>query len=460
MIPKRVMGIETEYGLTTPAVTGQPSSLTPEDGAQRLFRKVVEWGRSTNTFLTNGSRLYLDVGAHPEYASAECDSIDDLIATDKAGDRIFQFMADDANERLIEEGLPERIHLIKNNVDSAGNSYGCHENYLIRRRRDFRARVDDLVPFFISRQAITGAGHIRTKPGGAEYEISQRADQMWDAISSASTRSRPIVNTRDEPHGDIEKYRRMHVMVGDTNMSEVSTALKFATTEMLLTLLDDGVIMPKLKLLDPMRAIRDISHDIDLDVKVELENGTRLTALEIQREYAQAAHRHYESRGYMAELDPTRKNLARLWLESIELLENGDLDSLDTKLDWVAKLKLLERYRAKSGAGWDDPRLTRLELAYHDISPVSGVYAAMTRQGLLETIVPEDMIVHAMDNPPATTRAALRGRFVKAATEARRDYMVDWMNLRLLEADGARSVILKDPFSPVDERVDALLEHV
>lgn len=454
------MGIETEYGLTTPTVTGKPSSLTAEDGAQRLFRKVVEWGRSTNTFLTNGSRLYLDVGAHPEYASAECDSIDDLIATDKAGDRIFQSMADDANEKLVEDGLPERIHLIKNNVDSAGNSYGCHENYLIRRRRDFRARVDSLVPFFITRQVITGAGHIRTKPGGAEYEVSQRADQMWDAISSASTRSRPIVNTRDEPHGDIEKYRRMHVIVGDTNMSEVSTALKFAMTEMLLSLLDDGVIMPKLKLLEPMRAIRDISHDIDLKTTVELAEGGRRTALEIQREFAEAAHKHYESRGYMDELDPTRLKLANLWLESIELLEQGDLDSLDTKLDWVAKLKLLERYRAKSGAGWDDPRLSRLEFAYHDISPASGVYSAMARQGLLETIVPEKMIVDAMENPPATTRAALRGRFVKAATEARRDYMVDWMNLRLLEADGARTVILKDPFSPVDERVDALLEHV
>lgn len=460
MIPKRVMGIETEYGLTTPTVTGQPSSLTAEDGAQRLFRKVVEWGRSTNTFLTNGSRLYLDVGAHPEYASAECDSIDDLIAADKAGDRIFQSMADDANEKLVEDGLPERIHLIKNNVDSAGNSYGCHENYLIRRRRDFRARVDSLVPFFITRQVITGAGHIRTKPGGAEYEVSQRADQMWDAISSASTRSRPIVNTRDEPHGDIEKYRRMHVIVGDTNMSEVSTALKFAMTEMLLSLLDDGVIMPKLKLLEPMRAIRDISHDIDLKTTVDLEEGGRRTALEIQREFAEAAHKHYESRGYMDELEPTRLNLANLWLESIELLEQGDLDSLDTKLDWVAKLKLLERYRAKSGASWDDPRLSRLEFAYHDISPTSGVYSAMARQGLLETIVPEKMIVDAMENPPATTRAALRGRFVKAATEARRDYMVDWMNLRLLEADGARTVILKDPFSPVDERVDALLEHV
>ena len=454
------MGVETEYGLTTATITGQPSTLTPEDAAQRLFRRVVEWGRSTNTFLTNGSRLYLDVGAHPEYASAECDSIVDLVAMDKAGDRIFQSMADEANEGLIAEGMPERIHLIKNNVDTSGNSYGCHENYLIRRRRDFRARVDSLVPFFISRQVLTGAGHIRNQPMGASFEISQRADQMWDAISSASTRSRPIVNTRDEPHGDIEKYRRMHVIVGDTNMSEVSTALKFATTEMLLVLLDDGVVLPKLKLVDPMRAIRDISHDIDLRETVELEDGRRLTALQIQREYAQAAHSHYESRGYMAEMDPTRRRLSALWLSAIDDLEAGDLDKLDTTLDWVVKRKLLDRYRTKSGAGWDDPRLRRLELAYHDISPTSGLYRTMTSQGLLDSLVTDEQIDHAVASPPATTRAALRGRFVKAASEARRDFMVDWMNLRLLEADGARSVILKDPFAAVDERVDALLEHV
>ncbi|MBM9433340.1 Pup--protein ligase [Flaviflexus equikiangi] len=454
------MGVETEYGLTTATITGQPSTLTPEDAAQRLFRRVVEWGRSTNTFLTNGSRLYLDVGAHPEYASAECDSIVDLVAMDKAGDRIFQSMADEANEGLIAEGMPERIHLIKNNVDTSGNSYGCHENYLIRRRRDFRARVDSLVPFFISRQVLTGAGHIRNQPMGASFEISQRADQMWDAISSASTRSRPIVNTRDEPHGDIEKYRRMHVIVGDTNMSDVSTALKFATTEMLLVLLDDGVVLPKLKLVDPMRAIRDISHDIDLRESVELEDGRRLTALQIQREYAQAAHSHYESRGYMAEMDPTRRRLAALWLSAIDDLEAGDLDKLDTTLDWVVKRKLLDRYRTKSGVGWDDPRLRRLELAYHDISPTSGLYRTMTSQGLLDSLVTDEQIDHAVASPPATTRAALRGRFVKAASEARRDFMVDWMNLRLVEADGARSVILKDPFAAVDERVDALLEHV
>ncbi|WP_211331467.1 Pup--protein ligase [Flaviflexus salsibiostraticola] len=460
MIPKRVMGVETEYGLTTATVTGAPSTLTPEDAAQRLFRRVIEWGRSTNTFLENGSRLYLDVGAHPEYASAECDSIDDLVATDKAGDRIMQSMADDANERLAEEGMPERIHLIKNNVDSAGNSYGCHENYLIRRRRDFRARVDALVPFFISRQVITGAGHIRRQPGMGGFEISQRADQMWDAVSSASTRSRPIVNTRDEPHGDIEKYRRLHVIVGDTNMSEISTGLKFAMTEMMLVLLDDGVIMPDLSLVDPMRAIRDISRDLDLKVTVEVEDGRRLTALQIQRIYAEAAHRHYESRGYLADLDPTRRQMARLWLEAIDLLEQGDLDPLRDRLDWIAKLTLLERYRTRSGLGWEDPRLSRLEFAYHDLSPTAGLYTGMVKQGLLARIVTDDRVADAMTTPPATTRAALRGRFVKAASEARRDYMVDWMNLRLLEADGARSVILKDPFSPVDKRVDDLLEHL
>lgn len=460
MIPKRVMGVETEYGLTTATTTGAPSSLTPEDAAQRLFKRIVEWGRSTNTFLTNGSRLYLDVGAHPEFASAECDSIADLVAMDRAGDLIFQSMVDEANRRLEAEDVPERIHLIKNNVDSAGNSFGCHENYLIRRRRDFRARVDSLVPFFITRQALTGAGHIRKQPGGAVYEISQRADQMWDAISSASTRSRPIVNTRDEPHGDIEKYRRMHVIVGDSNMSQTSTALKFATTEMLLVMIEDGVIMPDLKLQDPMRSIREISHDVSLKTTVELENGRMRTALQIQREFAEAAHNHYDRQGYFADLDDTRSAMVTLWIEALDRLEEGDLDSLSTKLDWIAKHNILERYRTKGGLSWDDPRLTRLEFAYHDLSPAAGLATSMEKQGLLESVVTEEAVHHAIDNPPATTRAALRGRFVKAASEARRDFMVDWMNLRLLEADGARTVILKDPFSPVDERVDELLEQV
>ncbi|MEZ7898222.1 MAG: Pup--protein ligase [Flaviflexus sp.] len=459
-MPKRVMGVETEYGLTSATTTGEPSILTGEEAAQLLFRKVVEWGRSTNTFLSNGSRLYLDVGAHPEYASAECVSIDDLVALDRAGDLIYQSMVDEANASLEEQSSTERLHLIKNNVDSAGNSYGCHENYLLRRRRDFRSRVDSLVPFFVTRQVLTGAGHIRRQPDGASFELSQRADQMWDAISSASTRSRPIVNTRDEPHGDMEKYRRMHVIVGDTNMSQTTTALKFAMTEMLLVLLEDGVIMPHLKLADPMKAIRNISHDITLKTKVELEEGGSRTALEIQREFAELAHSHYDSHGYKSELDATRLMLANLWLEGIDALEKGELEKLSTKLDWVAKLNLLDRYRTKAGTGWDDPRLARLELAYHDISPTSGLFTTMTNQGLLDRLVTEETAQHFTSNAPTTTRAALRGRFVKAATEARRDYMVDWMNLRLLEADGARTVILKDPFSPVDDRVDELLEHV
>ncbi|WP_230198313.1 Pup--protein ligase [Flaviflexus massiliensis] len=460
MIPKRVMGVETEYGLTSATTTGEPSQLTGEESAQILFRKVVEWGRSTNTFLSNGSRLYLDVGAHPEYASAECVSITDLVALDRAGDLIYQSMADDANAKLAEEGSIERLHLIKNNVDSAGNSYGCHENYLLRRRRDFRSRVDSLIPFFITRQVLTGAGHIRRQPDGATFELSQRADHMWDAISSASTRSRPIVNTRDEPHGDIEMYRRMHVIVGDTNMSQTVTALKFAMTEMLLVMLEDGVIMPKQKLRDPMQAIRDISHDITLTARVELEDGGYRTALEIQREFAEAAHSHYESLNYFTELDETRISLANLWLEALDALEQRNLDKVSTKLDWVAKLHLLDRYRTKAGTGWDDPRLARLELAYHDISPTSGLFLTMTNQGLLDRLVSEETARHFVDHPPATTRAALRGKFVKAATDARRDFMVDWMNLRLLEADGARTVVLKDPFSAVDERVDELLEHV
>lgn len=458
MIPRRILGIETEFGLV--AHGGQARHCTPEDAARELFARVMELARTTNTFLPNGSRLYLDVGAHPEYATCECDSIDDLIAHDRAGEVIYQRMADGVNERFAKAGRDERLHLVKNNVDIQGNSYGCHENYLLRRRRDFRQRVESLIPHFITRQVYAGAGKIRSTPGGADFALSQRADQMWDAVSSASTRSRPIVNTRDEPHGDIEKYRRMHVIVGDSNMCEVATGLKVATTEMLIQMMEDGAILPDLELADPMLAIRDISHDLTLSATVELASGKRRTAIDIQRSFAEAALGHYDKKGYLAELDPTRKKLAQMWMSSLDALAARDFDAVATTVDWIAKWRLLERYRSRGGYVLDHPKMLRLEFAYHDISPKTGLAISMMSSGLLDRLVDDEQIAHAAENPPATTRALLRGRFVRAARDARRDYMVDWTNLRLLEASGARTVTLDDPFATEDSRVDELLESM
>ena len=214
---RRIFGIETEFGVTC-TFHGQ-RRLSPDEVARYLFRRVVSWGRSSNVFLRNGSRLYLDVGSHPEYATAECDDLAQLVTHDKAGERILEDLLVDAERRLADEGIGGDIFLFKNNTDSAGNSYGCHENYLVARAGEFSRIADILLPFLVTRQLICGAGKVLQTPRGAVYCLSQRAEHIWEGVSSATTRSRPIINTRDEPHADAERYRRLHVIVGDSNMS-------------------------------------------------------------------------------------------------------------------------------------------------------------------------------------------------------------------------------------------------
>ena len=221
---RRIYGLENEYGVTC-TLRGQ-RRLSPDEVARYLFRRVVSWGRSSNVFLQNGARLYLDVGSHPEYATPECDSLYDLVVHDKAGERILESLVSSAEERLAEEAIRGTVYLFKNNTDSAGNSYGCHENYLTRRADDMGHYAEVLIPFFVSRQIYTGAGKVLHTARGASYSIAQRAEHIWEGVSSATTRSRPIINTRDEPHADAERYRRLHVIVGDSNMSEYSTFVK------------------------------------------------------------------------------------------------------------------------------------------------------------------------------------------------------------------------------------------
>ena len=229
---RRIFGLENEYGVTF-THHGQ-RRLSPDEVARYLFRSVVSWGRSSNVFLANGARLYLDVGSHPEYATPECDALVDLVAHDKAGERILAGLVNNAQTRLSDDGIRGEVYLFKNNTDSAGNSYGCHENYLTDRTDELTRYSDVLVPFLISRQIFAGAGKIISTPKGPKFCISQRAEHMWEEVSSATTRSRPIINTRDEPHADAERYRRLHVIVGDSNMSEYATYLKVGTTALLL----------------------------------------------------------------------------------------------------------------------------------------------------------------------------------------------------------------------------------
>src|SRR5208283_4285112 len=299
-VDRRIYGVENEYGVTC-TFRGQ-RRLSPDEVARYLFRRVVSWGRSSNVFLENGARLYLDVGSHPEYATPECDNVLDLVAHDKAGERILEGLLVDADRRLREEGIAGDIYLFKNNTDSAGNSYGCHENYLVGRHGEFGRLADILIPFLVTRQVICGAGKVLQTPRGAVYCVSQRAEHIWEGVSSATTRSRPIINTRDEPHADAERFRRLHVIVGDSNMSEYTTFLKIGTTSILLAMLEDSsTVLRDLTLENPIRAIREISHDVTCQRRVRLANGREMRALDIQAEYLERALKFRDRRGLSPE---------------------------------------------------------------------------------------------------------------------------------------------------------------
>jgi proteasome accessory factor A len=449
---RRIFGIETEYGVTC-TFHGQ-RRLSPDEVARYLFRKVVAWGRSSNVFLRNGSRLYLDVGSHPEYATAECDSVPQLVAHDRAGERILEGLVLDAEQRLVEEGINGDVYLFKNNTDSAGNSYGCHENFLIERQGDFTRISDGLVPFLISRQVIAGAGKVLQTPRGAVYCLSQRADHIWEGVSSATTRSRPIINTRDEPHADADLYRRLHVIVGDSNMSETTTMLKVGSADLVLQMLEAGVVMRDMSLENPIRAIREMSHDVTGRKAVKLSTGRELSAIDMQWEYFQKASEFAERRGLTD--NPVHRRVLELWGRALKAIEADDLTLIDREIDWVIKRRLLERYMIKHSLDLNSPRIAQLDLAYHDISRNRGVFYLMEARGLVDRVTTDLAVFEAKSVPPQTTRAKLRGDFVRKAQERQRDFTVDWVHLKLND-QAQRTVLCKDPFLSVDERVDRLI---
>ena len=447
---RRIFGIENEYGVTC-TFRGQ-RRLSPDEVARYLFRRVVSWGRSSNVFLRNGARLYLDVGSHPEYATPECDSVVDLVTHDKAGERILEGLLVDAERRLREEGIAGDIYLFKNNTDSAGNSYGCHENYLVGRHGEFSRLADVLIPFLVSRQIVVGAGKVLQTPRGAVFCVSQRAEHIWEGVSSATTRSRPIINTRDEPHADAERFRRLHVIVGDSNMNEVTTLLKVGATDLVLRMIEAGVVMRDLTLENPIRAIREISHDITGRRKVKLANGREATALEIQREYHTKAVDFVERRGSSA----TDDRVLDLWGRTLQAVETGDLSLVDREIDWVTKYQLIERYRAKHDLPLSSARVAQLDLAYHDVHRGRGLYYLLEKKGSVERATTDLAVFEAKSVPPQTTRARLRGEFIRHAQDRRRDFTVDWVHLKLND-QAQRTVLCKDPFRAVDDRVDKLI---
>jgi proteasome accessory factor A len=448
-VQRRIFGIENEYGVTC-VLRGQ-RRLSPDEVARYLFRRVVSWGRSSNVFLENGARLYLDVGSHPEYATPECDSIFDVVAHDRAGERILEGLVESAEQRLAEEGIRGQIYLYRNNTDSAGNSYGCHENYLIQRSTDFHRMIDTLIPFLVTRQVWAGAGKLLQTARGTVYSLAQRAEHIWEGSSSATTRSRPIINTRDEPHADAEKYRRLHVIAGDSNMSEYATYVKIGSMVALLQMLEDEVVFRDLALENPIRAIREISHDMTCRRKIRLANGRELSALDIQWEYLERVMRYART----SDLSPEVERAVAMWEHLLTGLEKDPL-TLHREVDWVAKYHLIERYKMRHGLPLSSARLSLIDLNYHDVSRHRGLFYTLERAGLVDRMVTDEAITKAMSEPPATTRARLRGEFIRAAKAKRRDFTVDWVHLKLND-QAQRTVLCKDPFRAYDDRVDRLI---
>lgn len=446
---RRIYGIETEYGITC-TLRGQ-RRLTPDEVARYLFRSVVQWGRSSNVFLENGGRLYLDVGSHPEFATPECDSIAAACTYERAGNRILNNLVALAESRMREEGIRGTVYLFKNNTDSAGNSYGCHENYLTGRDGD--ARYDSvLIPFLVARQLLCGAGRTVSTSRGPVFCLSQRAEHIWEGVSSATTRSRPIINTRDEPHADGELYRRLHVIVGDSNMAHDSNLLKLGTAAIVLRMVEgDHPGLRDFTLESPIRAIREISTDITGRRPVRLANGREMSALDILSALADAAVAFRDERG----LPDEESHLLDLWVRTLEDVSHGP-ERVERRLDWAIKRRLVLAYAERHGLALDSPRVQALELQYHDIDESRGVFHRMEASGAVDSSSGTGDVERAVTEAPLTTRAHLRGRFIKAAKEKGRDYTVDWVHLKVND-QAQRTVACKDPFRNVDERVDKLI---
>lgn len=449
---RRIFGVETEYGLTCASTRGDQSPIDADLAARYLFKVLIDSGRSSNVYWRNGGRVYLDVGSHPEYATAECDRVSDLLFQDRAGDRILTEMASAGNEYLANDGIAGKLHLFRNNEDAQGTSFGCHENYLMRRNRHFRDIADALVSFFVTRQILTGAGHIH-REGVPRLGYSVRAWHMDDAVSSATTRTRPIINTRDEPLADASEYRRLHVIVGDTNVSESAKALKIVMTDLCLAAIENGVRIADLALADPLSDIRRIDEKVGNNPVLTLKDGREMDTVTLQRQWRERVLNHVDLSTAPA-LIPA---MVDLWGRGLDAVESQDYTPVETELDWAIKHRFLTRACERNGFSLTDPRIARMDLAYHDIT--DRVVSKMETTGLMKRLTDPREVEEAIQTPPRTTRAHLRGQVVEAAERYHRDVSVDWLHVRLNEA-GATGITLSDPFANADERIDNLLEQM
>lgn len=436
MSVRRVMGTEVEYGIS---VHGQPlanpmvassqvvnayASATvharrarwdfEEESPLRdargfdMSRAVADASQLTdedlglaNVILTNGARLYVD-HAHPEYSTPEVTTPLDVVRWDKAGEQVMLDAARFAAQTP--------INLYKNNTDNKGASYGAHENYLMRRSTPFADIVRHLTPFFVSRQVVTGAGRVGTGQDGRGqgFQLSQRADFFEVEVGLETTLKRPIINTRDEPHADPDLYRRLHVIIGDANLAEISTYLKVGTTSLVLAMIEDRFITRDLSVETPVAALRAVSHDPTLEHKLVLRDGRHLTAIELQREYLDLARAYVEDR-LGDDADPQTVDVLDRWESVLDRLARDPMECAE-ELDWVAKLRLLEQYRSRDGLEWDDAKLHLIDLQYSDVRPEKGLYHRLVRAGRIRRLLTDEQVETAMHEPPEDTRAWFRGR--------------------------------------------------
>jgi proteasome accessory factor A len=365
-----------------------------------------------NVILTNGARLYVD-HAHPEYSTPECTNPRDIVLWDKAGELVMQ----DACRFAAAVPNTTPIVLYKNNTDNKGASYGAHENYLMRRSTPFGDIVRHLTPFFVSRQVVTGAGRVGKGQDGREddFQVSQRADFFEVEVGLETTLKRPIINTRDEPHADPDRYRRLHVIIGDANLSEISTYLKVGTTSLVLAMIEAGFITRELSVDQPVRSLRAVSHDPTLKHLLRLADGRTLTAVQLQMEYLELARKFVEDRLGSDADEQTTDVLAR-WESVLGRLETDPM-LCARELDWVAKLKLLNRYRDRDGLSWSDAKLHLVDLQYADIRPGKGLYNKLVSMGELDRLLTDDEVAEAVHRPPTDTRAYFRGRCLEQYSE-------------------------------------------
>lgn len=404
-----------------------------------------------NKTLINGARYYVD-HAHPEYSCPEVTNARDLVIHEKAGERIVEVSRREANT-LLPDGAVMLIH--KNNSDRKGNSYGCHENYLMDRRTSFKRIVEHLLPFFVTRQVYCGAGKVGSENRGhrCDFQLSQRADFFETEVALDTMVKRPIINTRDEPHADRDKYRRLHVIVGDSNMSEYTIYLRNGITALVLSMVEDGAITRDLAMRDPVRAIKEVSHDPTLRHAISLDGGSKMTAVEVQHEYLEMALT-YAARH---PLDAVTKDVLEKWQYVMERLASDPM-SLTREIDWVAKKHLIENFMERKSLPWDDSRVQMLDLQYHDSRPDKGLYYMLERQGQVERIVTDDEINAAVYNPPNDTRAYFRGECLRRFPGE--VFGVNWDSISFgFDDEPIKRIMMSEPLKGTREHVEELLER-